>query len=223
MKKLVTFALAAVTALSMTCTAFAAPSPTAPIINGGSSSTTTSEVKTPKTTVEAGTAKDADGKEIKATVTGTTYKAPADVAAKALESVGLKTSDVDVYNVDIDLDTDSFPASVTVKIPTAKAGAKVVVLHYVAGSWIEESATCGDGTVTITGLTSCSPFAIYVQKTADNKGNGTAATSTASTTSTTTSNGGSPKTGETAAIPAATLVCLLAMAGVVLVSKKRRA
>lgn len=210
MKKLVTFVLAAVTALSMTCTAFAAPSPTA-------------EVKTPKTAVTAGTAKDADGKEIKATVTGTAFKAPADVEAKALESAGLKASDVTVYNVDIELDTDNFPADVTVNAPAAKAGAKVVVLHYVAGSWVSETAVCGDGTVTIKGLTSCSPFAIYVQNTADNKGNGTAATSTTSTTSTTTSNGGSPKTGETAAIPAATLVCLLAMAGVVLVSKKRRA
>ena len=61
-------------------------------------------------------------------------------------------------------------------------------------------------------LNSCSPFAFVADKT------------TVTTTTNGTSNGtASPKTGETAAMPMVALIGVLAMAGVVLVSKKSRA
>lgn len=191
MKKLVTFVLAAVTALSMTCTAFAAPSPAAV----GSVSTT------------GATATDADGKAITATVTTTTQKPGADVIA----STKLANAEL-IGAVDISLPAGTkFPANVTVKVAGVTANTKLVVLHYVDGAWKTETATCGDGTVTISGLTSCSPFAFVADKTTV----GAAATPANGTTS--------PKTGETAAMPIVALICALAMAGVVLVSKKRRA
>ena len=193
MKKLVTFVLAAVTALSMTCTAFAAPSPAAV----GSVSTT------------GATATDANGKAITATVTTTTQKPGADVIA----STKLANAEL-IGSVDISLPAGTtFPATVTVKVAGVTANTKLVVLHYVDGAGKTETAKCGDGTVTISGLTSCSPFAFVADKTTV----GAATTTTAANGTT------SPKTGETAAMPIVALICALAMAGVVLVSKKRRA
>ena len=192
MKKLVTFVLAAVTALSMTCTAFAAPSPAAV----GSVSTT------------GATATDANGKAITATVTTTTQKPGADVIA----STKLANAEL-IGSVDISLPAGTTsPATVTVKVAGVTANTKLVVLHYVDGAWKTETAKCGDGTVTISGLTSCSPFAFVADKTTVGAATTTAANGTTS-----------PKTGETAAMPIVALICALAMAGVVLVSKKRRA
>ena len=199
MRKLVTFMLAAVTALSMTCTVFAAPSPT----SIGAVSTTGS------------TATDANGKAITATVAETTQKPDTAV----VESTKLDNATV-IGSVDISLPAGTaFPATVTVKVAGVTANTKLVVLHYVDGAWKTENSKCGDGTVTISGLNSCSPFAFVADKT------------TVTTTTNGTSNGAangtngtaSPKTGETAAMPMVALIGVLAMAGVVLVSKKRRA
>ena len=199
MRKLVTFMLAAVTALSMTCTVFAAPSPT----SIGAVSTTGS------------TATDANGKAITATVAETTQKPDTAV----VESTKLDNATV-IGSVDISLPAGTaFPATVTVKVAGVTANTKLVVLHYVDGAWKTENSKCGDGTVTISGLNSCSPFAFVADKT------------TVTTTTNGTSNGAangtngtaSPKTGETAAMPMVALIGVLAMAGVVLVSKKSRA
>ena len=199
MRKLVTFMLAAVTALSMTCTVFAAPSPT----SIGAVSTTGS------------TATDANGKAITATVAETTQKPDTAVVA----STKLDNATV-IGSVDISLPAGTaFPATVTVKVAGVTANTKLVVLHYVDGAWKTENSKCGDGTVTISGLNSCSPFAFVADKT------------TVTTTTNGTSNGAangtngtaSPKTGETAAMPMVALIGVLAMAGVVLVSKKSRA
>lgn len=199
MRKLVTFMLAAVTALSMTCTVFAAPSPT----SIGAVSTTGS------------TATDANGKAITATVAETTQKPDTAVVA----STKLDNATI-IGSVDISLPAGTaFPATVTVKVAGVTANTKLVVLHYVDGAWKTENSKCGDGTVTISGLNSCSPFAFVADKT------------TVTTTTNGTSNGAangtngtaSPKTGETAAMPMVALIGVLAMAGVVLVSKKSRA
>ena len=196
MRKLVTFMLAAVTALSMTCTVFAAPSPT----SIGAVSTTGS------------TATDAKGKAITATVAETTQKPDTAV----VESTKLDNATI-IGSVDISLPAGTaFPATVTVKVAGVTANTKLVVLHYVDGAWKTENSKCGDGTVTISGLNSCSPFAFVADKT------------TVTTTTNGTSNGAangtaSPKTGETAAMPMVALIGVLAMAGVVLVSKKSRA
>lgn len=200
MRKLVTFMLAAVTALSMTCTVFAAPSPT----SIGAVSTTGS------------TATDANGKAITATVAETTQKPDTAV----VESTKLDNATI-IGSVDISLPAGTaWPAKVTVKVAGVTANTKLVVLHYVDGAWKTEESTCGDGTVTISGLMSCSPFAFVADKT------------TVTTTTNGTSNGAangasngtaSPKTGETAAMPMVALIGVLAMAGVVLVSKKSRA
>ena len=196
MRKLVTFMLAAVTALSMTCTVFAAPSPT----SIGAVSTTGS------------TATDANGKAITATVAETTQKPDTAV----VESTKLDNATI-IGSVDISLPADTvFPATVTVKVAGVTANTKLVVLHYVDGAWKTENSKCGDGTVTISGLNSCSPFAFVADK--------TTVTTTTNGTSTGASNGtASPKTGETAAMPMVALIGVLAMAGVVLVSKKSRA
>lgn len=196
MKKLVTFMLAAVTALSMTCTVFAAPSPT----SIGAVSTTGS------------TATDANGKAITATVAETTQKPDTAVVA----STKLDNATV-IGSVDISLPAGTaFPATVTVKVAGVTANTKLVVLHYVDGAWKTENSKCGDGTVTISGLNSCSPFAFVADK--------TTVTTTTNGTSNGASNGtASPKTGETAAMPMVALIGVLAMAGVVLVSKKSRA
>lgn len=199
MRKLVTFMLAAVTALSMTCTVFAAPSPT----SIGAVSTTGS------------TATDANDKAITATVAETTQKPDTAV----VESTKLDNATI-IGSVDISLPAGTaFPATVTVKVAGVTANTKLVVLHYVDGAWKTENSKCGDGTVTISGLNSCSPFAFVADKT------------TVTTTTNGTSNGAangtngtaSPKTGETAAMPMVALIGVLAMAGVVLVSKKSRA
>lgn len=203
MRKLVTFMLAAVTALSMTCTVFAAPSPT----SIGAVSTTGS------------TATDANGKAITATVAETTQKPDTAV----VESTKLDNATI-IGSVDISLPAGTaFPATVTVKVAGVTANTKLVVLHYVDGAWKTENSKCGDGTVTISGLNSCSPFAFVADK--------TTVTTTTNGTSNGTSNGAangtngtaSPKTGETAAMPMVALIGVLAMAGVVLVSKKSRA
>ena len=196
MRKLVTFMLAAVTALSMTCTVFAAPSPT----SIGAVSTTGS------------TATDANGKAITVTIAETTQKPDTAVVA----STKLDNATI-IGSVDISLPAGTaFPATVTVKVAGVTANTKLVVLHYVDGAWKTENSKCGDGTVTISGLNSCSPFAFVADKT------------TVTTTTNGTSNGAangtaSPKTGETAAMPMVALIGVLAMAGVVLVSKKSRA
>lgn len=200
MRKLVTFMLAAVTALSMTCTVFAAPSPT----SIGAVSTTGS------------TATDANGKAITATVAETTQKPDTAV----VESTKLDNATI-IGSVDISLPAGTaFPATVTVKVAGVTANTKLVVLHYVDGAWKTENSKCGDGTVTISGLNSCSPFAFVADK--------TTVTTTTNGTSNGASNGASngtasPKTGETAAMPMVALIGVLAMAGVVLVSKKSRA
>lgn len=205
MRKLVTFMLAAVTALSMTCTVFAAPSPT----SIGAVSTTGS------------TATDANGKTITATVAETTQKPDTAVVA----STKLDNATV-IGSVDISLPADTvFPATVTVKVAGVTANTKLVVLHYVDGAWKTENSKCGDGTVTISDLNSCSPFAFVADKTTvststtDSTAGGTTTTGAANGTNGTTS----PKTGETAAMPMVALIGVLAMAGVVLVSKKSRA
>lgn len=200
MRKLVTFMLAAVTALSMTCTVFAAPSPT----SIGSVSTT------------GATATDKKGNPVTVTIAETTQKPDAsEVASTKLDNATI------IGSVDISLPADTvYPATVTVKVAGVTANTKLVVLHYVKGRWIPEKSTCGDGTVTISDLNSCSPFAFVADK--------TTVTTTTNGTSNGASNGASngtasPKTGETAAMPMVALIGVLAMAGVVLVSKKSRA
>ena len=204
MRKLVTFMLAAVTALSMTCTVFAAPSPTS--IGAVSTTGATAEGKNGPVTV---------------TIAETTQKPnTAVVADTKLDNATI------IGSVDISLPADTvFPATVTVKVAGVTANTKLVVLHYVDGAWKTENSKCGDGTVTISDLNSCSPFAFVADKTTvststtDSTAGGTTTTGAANGTNGTTS----PKTGETAAMPMVALIGVLAMAGVVLVSKKSRA
>ena len=204
MRKLVTFMLAAVTALSMTCTVFAAPSPTS--IGAVSTTGATAEGKNGPVTV---------------TIAETTQKPnTAVVADTKLDNATI------IGSVDISLPAGTaFPATVTVKVAGVTANTKLVVLHYVDGAWKTENSKCGDGTVTISDLNSCSPFAFVADKTTvststtDSTAGGTTTTGAANGTNGTTS----PKTGETAAMPMVALIGVLAMAGVVLVSKKSRA
>ena len=231
MKKFVTFVLAAVTALSMTCTAFAAPSPENSDIVNNSGATAT-----------------IDGKA-------------ASVTVKSVGSgVSIPTADQQVLGAaDITVDGASaeHPVTVTVQVAGVKASTSIVVLHYVNGAWKVESSSTGDGTVTIYGLTSCSPFLFVEGSTPDNSGdtvnnttnnnttnnnttnnNTTNNNSTTNNSTTNTNNnssvnnsgsasgtaaGISPATGENAMIPVVMVICVIAAAGVVLVSRRRRA
>lgn len=199
MKKLVTFVLAAVTALSMTCTAFAAPSPAA-----------------------ATTGATIDGKEVKMTTSDKINVAEPtvdDLVKEGLVKAGAEK--LGVKDITIEGVSAEHPATFTVSFANVKAGDNVVVLHYVNGAWQRESkVTALDGAIQVT-VTSCSPF-MFLKGEAGDKASYKPATTTPANNASATKDA-SPKTGETAAIPAATLVCLLAMAGVVLVSKKRRA
>ena len=240
MKKFVTFVLVAVTALSMTCTAFAAPSPENSDIVNNSGATATIDGKAASVTV-------------KSVGSGVSIPTADQLVKDGLVKEGAKVlgaADITVIGASAE-----HPVTVTVQVAGVKASTSIVVLHYVNGAWKVENSSTGDGTVTIYGLTSCSPFLFVEGSTPDNSGdtvnnttnNNTINNSTTnnnttnnnSTTNNSTANnhssvnnsgsasgtaaGISPATGENAMLPVVMIICVLAAAGVVLVSRRRRA
>ena len=152
-------------------------------------------------------------------------------------------------DITVDGASAEHPVTVTVQVAGVKASTSIVVLHYVNGAWKVENSSTGDGTVTIYGLTSCSPFLFVEGSTPDNSGdtvnnttnnntinnsttnNNTTNNSTANNHSSVNNSGSasgtaagiSPATGENAMVPVVMIICVLAAAGVVLVSRRRRA
>lgn len=240
MKKFVTFVLVAVTALSMTCTAFAAPSPENSDIVNNSGATATIDGKAASVTV-------------KSVGSGVSIPTADQLVKDGLVKEGAKV--LGAADITVDGASAEHPVTVTVQVAGVKASTSIVVLHYVNGAWKVENSSTGDGTVTIYGLTSCSPFLFVEGSTPDNSGdtvnnttnNNTINNSTTnnnttnnnSTTNNSTANnhssvnnsgsasgtaaGISPATGENAMLPVVMIICVLAAAGVVLVSRRRRA
>lgn len=242
MKKFVTFVLAAVTALSMTCTAFAAPSPENSDIVNNSGATATIDGKAASVTV-------------KSVGSGVSIPTADQLVKDGLVKEGAKV--LGAADITVDGASAEHPVTVTVQVAGVKASTSIVVLHYVNGAWKVESSSTGDGTVTIYGLTSCSPFLFVEGSTPDNSGdtvnnttnnnttnnnttnnNTTNNNSTTNNSTTNTNNnssvnnsgsasgtvaGISPATGENAMIPVVMVICVIAAAGVVLVSRRRRA
>ena len=234
MKKFVTFVLVAVTALSMTCTAFASPSPENSDIVSNSGATATIDGKAASVTV-------------KSVGSGVSIPTADQLVKDGLVKEGAKV--LGAADITVDGASAEHPVTVTVQVAGVKASTSIVVLHYVNGAWKVENSSTGDGTVTIYGLTSCSPFLFVEGSTPDNSGdtvnnttnNNTINNSTTnnSTTNNSTANnhssvnnsgsasgtaaGISPATGENAMVPVVMIICVLAAAGVVLVSRRRRA
>lgn len=240
MKKFVTFVLAAVTALSMTCTAFAAPSPENSDIVNNSGATATIDGKAASVTV-------------KSVGSGVSIPTADQLVKDGLVKEGAKV--LGAADITVDGASAEHPVTVTVQVAGVKASTSIVVLHYVNGAWKVESSSTGDGTVTIYGLTSCSPFLFVEGSTPDNSGDTVNNTTNNNTTNNNTTNnnttnnnsttnnstkntnssvnnsvsasgsatGISPATGENAMIPVVMVICVIAAAGVVLVSRRRRA
>lgn len=234
MKKFVTFVLVAVTALSMTCTAFAAPSPENSDIVSNSGATATIDGKVASVTV-------------KSVGSGVLIPTADQLVKDGLVKEGAKV--LGAADITVDGASAEHPVTVTVQVAGVKASTSIVVLHYVNGAWKVENSSTGDGTVTIYGLTSCSPFLFVEGSTPDNSGdtvnnttnnntinnsttnNNTTNNSTANNHSSVNNSGSasgtaagiSPATGENAMVPVVMIICVLAAAGVVLVSRRRRA
>ena len=234
MKKFVTFVLVAVTALSMTCTAFAAPSPENSDIVSNSGATATIDGKAASVTV-------------KSVGSGVSIPTADQLVKDGLVKEGAKV--LGAADITVDGVSAEHPVIVTVQVAGVKASTSIVVLHYVNGAWKVENSSTGDGTVTIYGLTSCSPFLFVEGSTPDNSGdtvnnttnnntinnsttnNNTTNNSTANNHSSVNNSGSasgtaagiSPATGENAMVPVVMIICVLAAAGVVLVSRRRRA
>lgn len=234
MKKFVTFVLVAVTALSMTCTAFAAPSPENSDIVSNSGATATIDGKVASVTV-------------KSVGSGVSIPTADQLVKDGLVKEGAKV--LGAADITVDGASAEHPVTVTVQVAGVKASTSIVVLHYVNGAWKVENSSTGDGTVTIYGLTSCSPFLFVEGSTPDNSGdtvnnttnnntinnsttnNNTTNNSTANNHSSVNNSGSasgtaagiSPATGENAMVPVVMIICVLAAAGVVLVSRRRRA
>lgn len=234
MKKFVTFVLVAVTALSMTCTAFAAPSPENSDIVSNSGATATIDGKAASVTV-------------KSVGSGVSIPTADQLVKDGLVKEGAKV--LGAADITVDGASAEHPVTVTVQVAGVKASTSIVVLHYVNGAWKVENSSTGDGTVTIYGLTSCSPFLFVEGSTPDNSGdtvnnttnnntinnsttnNNTTNNSTANNHSSVNNSGNasgtaagiSPATGENAMVPVVMIICVLAAAGVVLVSRRRRA
>lgn len=112
-----------------------------------------------------------------------------------------------------------FPVTITFNVDGVTAGSQVIVLHYVNGAWKQETATAGNGTVSIT-LESLSPIAIYVEPAAAGNGNGTG-TGTGSG-NTAAGNGAkvSPKTGSAPMMTYVVVIAAAAVAGMCITRKK---
>lgn len=198
LKKLVSVAAAAVLALSVSLTAFAAPS------------TNVSGI----VTVAPGGSVDANGNQITAGIA----EVPAEyqsVVAEVRKPATLKAllgdkfkdtmSVVDVKDVTVPAGT-VFPATITFNVAGVTANTAVEVLHYdtTKNAWEVVKSEAGSGTIKAT-FNSLSPVAFVVDK----------STSSASTTS--------PKTGESSMVVLFGAVAVVAACGAVGLSRKKRA
>lgn len=230
LKKVLGVATAAVLALAMSMTTFAAGSPAggasvdgAVDASGNAVQVTTSEVKD-QTALDQVQNKDSLTDLLKDKLQGAGL---AD-SPEAAEQLAGKLEVASIMDIDIDAPKGT-QVTVTVDVPgAAEPGATVVVLHFEDGSWVVVPAEIIDGKVVFT-VTSGSPFAFLVAKggegtegttttpAAGSEGT-TAAKTTAKTTTTT-----SPKTGESSMVLVLGLVAIAAAGSAYGLSKKKNA
>lgn len=189
LRRLAALGAAVVMSLALGLTAFAAPSPS---VSG---------------TVTKATGTDADGKAVKVTFNEVDSSLVAELNSvdKLKELLGdAYVEGMTVVDVkDVEVDSDSYPVTLTFEVPGVTASSKVAFLHYDGSAWEVVDAKAGDGTMTGT-FDDLSPVAFVVDKSA-------AATTT------------SPKTGESTMPIVLMAVGVLAVGGVYVLSRKSRA
>ncbi len=198
MKKIICMVMAVVMIMATGVTAFAANSPKADGV------------------VTANAGKDANGTAFHfgmGAIAGQYNDAAASIRTKAGLKAAMGSSYVegmevvDVRSISLNGQDVKFPISLTFNVPGVTAGTKVAVLAYVNGQWVSLQCTAGNGTITVTfeNADQLACVAFVVDK-------NTAAASTGKV---------SPKTGETAAIPAmAAMAVLLLIGGAYCLRKK---
>lgn len=202
MKKLLAVLSAAVMAVGMAATVFAAPSPSVSGIVTG--------------IAKAVDKNGADARIIVESVdvlTGAEKTAAEEIKdiAKVKEVMGSAFAEgmqvVDVKNVRAEGDV-AYPVTITFKVTGITSASKVAILHYDAekAAWEVLEAKAGEGTMEAT-FNSLSPVAFVVDK-------DTAASVTTSTTT-------SPKTGEVNVLGWAGAVAVLGLVGMAVTYKKR--
>lgn len=201
MKKKITAVLAALMVMSLgTVTAFAATSPTTENTKAQDYKAAVSSVTVDGVAVEFAAVSDAD------------------MTAAEQEAAKHGTNDaVATVKAVIDVKGPATGGKATIAVPGVKAGANILVLHFVNGAW--ETITpdeVADGAVTAT-FTSFSPVVIVELAAKDGATETPAGTPAAQTTGST-GTVASPKTGESASVLA--IIAVICLAGVAVCGKK---
>lgn len=112
--------------------------------------------------------------------------------------------------------TVEFPLTITFKVTGVNANSKAAVLHFntETNTWEVLDTVVGEGTLTTT-FNSLSPVAFVVDKTTASNITGSTTTGSSSTTS--------PKTGEANVMAMTGGIALLAIAGMAVVTRRKRA
>ena len=112
--------------------------------------------------------------------------------------------------------TVEFPLTITFKVTGVNANSKAAVLHFntETNTWEVLDTVVGEGTLTAT-FNSLSPVVFVVDKTTASNITGSTSTGSSSTTS--------PKTGEANVMAMAGGIALLAIAGMAVVTRRKRA
>lgn len=159
-------------------------------------------------TVTKVTVTTASGRTVEVKMAASTEKISIDTVKELLAGKFVEgMSVVDIKDITIDGLTDAdFPLTLTFAVPNVTRSSNVAVLHKVKGVWKSETATAGDGVITVTGIESLSPFAIIsdAKPAAGTKGGKV-----------------SPKTGETALPIALGFVAVLAIGGACVSFRKK--
>lgn len=213
MKKLVAVLCAAVMTFGMAVNVFAEPSPSTSGVVTKIESATDANGKTVDVKLE--TLSDAEKnqhfteEEKKAVAEIKESKEKFEAIAKKVLGEQFKEGMalVDIRNLYIPEGAEvTFPLTITAKVTGVTKDSTVAVLHFTNGKWENVNATAGDGTITFT-VNSLSPFAFIVDaNTAKNAGSTT-----------------SPATGEANTMVWVAIVAVVAVAGMVVTYRKKRA
>lgn len=217
MKKFLAFVCAAVLTVASAVTAFAQPSVTVNGVVTGIASATDKNKNAAELVMEDGT--------------DTTFAKYTDEQKKLINAIKdqatLKTLLGDKYTdgmTVVDLKdvyvkgngTVEFPLTITFKVTGVNANSKAAVLHFntETNTWEVLDTVVGEGTLTAT-FNSLSPVVFVVDKTTASNITGSTSTGSSSTTS--------PKTGEANVMAMAGGIALLAIAGMAVVTRRKRA
>ncbi len=212
MKKVIAILLACVLVLGASMTVFAEPSPS------GSSDDTGIEAEMPDYPDGEVIVSQDYPTQAEADAAAALQAAPAETLTEVVGADEAKNmSLVTVMDVKVVGEGVTFPVTIRFYVPGVTTSSRVIVLHYINGSWQKESPALGKGTVTVT-FSSLSPVAIYVDN--DTAANGTSGTGTGTTDG---SAGRSPKTGEAPVMAVVVVVAALAAAGMTVSTRRKQA